>query len=480
MELHKLLTRQLNRLELNDDTPPSTPEKWKAFLNRINQTYLEGDQERYLSTRATEISSRELFELNEKLENAQHIAHLGYWFHDKTSGKISVSNELLHLLGPNPHTTKYTFEQFIESVHKDDRQDLVNTIEKAFSEGQDYEREIRIKHFNGKYHWYHIIGHPPQTGENTQLSGIAMDITRRKEAEKEVALLNQKLITTARQAGIADIATSILHNVGNVLNSANVSLDVLNDTTKEPYFKKLITILEMLKEHQNTITNYLTADPKGQLIPEYLIEILDILKAEDNTYTQEIANLSTHLQQIKEIVAMQQNFSGISGIIQKIFVPEIIDTAIQISGYGTFSKHIQIKKIYKQTPFITTDQTKLLQILSNLIRNAKESVMDNHRKIQKKITLSIDYDPSHNKIVIEVTDNGVGIAQENLIKIFSFGFTTKPNGHGVGLNSCAIAAKELGSTLVVESKGIGQGATFILKIPINNIKPERKIHDSAS
>lgn len=355
MELHKLLTRQLNRLELNDDTLPPTPEKWKAFLNRINTTYIEGDQERYLNARSINISSRELLELN------------------------------------------------------------------------------------------------------------------------------QKLINTARQAGMADIATSILHNVGNILNSANVSIGLLKDTTEEPYFKRLVAILKMLKEHQNTLITYLTEDPKGQLIPEYLIEILDVLKTEDTIYIQEITNLDTHLQHIREIVAMQQAFSGISGIIEKIFLPEVIDIALQISGYTLFpDKHIQVIKIYKQTPFIMTDQTKLLQILVNLIRNAKEAITENNQNAQKEIILLIDYGQSNNEIIIKVIDHGIGIPQENLIRIFSFGFTTKPKGRGVGLNSCAIAAKELGGTLIAESEGIGKGATFTLKIPVSYTKPKRKTHDPAN
>jgi signal transduction histidine kinase len=307
------------------------------------------------------------------------------------------------------------------------------------------------------------VGH----ASNDQISGIAMDITRRKQAEQKVTSLNQQLLTAARQAGMADIATSILHNVGNILNSANVSLGILQETIQKPYLKKSVAAIELLKEHQDTMENYLTKDPKGQLIPKYFLAILGALKTEDETLTREISNLMTHLQHIREIIAMQQMFSGVFGITEKVFLPEIIDSALQMSGYPSFFKNIQVNKVYKKNPFVIIDKSKLLQILINLTRNAKDAVIENDKEIKKEITFFIDKSKSDHEIVLKVSDNGIGIAPENLTKIFSFGFTSKPNGHGVGLNSSAIAAKEMGGSLHAESKGIGQGAIFTLTIPKN-------------
>lgn len=69
---------------------------------------------------------------------------------------------------------------------------------------------------------------------------------------------------------------------------------------------------------------------------------------------------------------------------------------------------------------------------------------------------------------ITVSDNGVGIAVENLTRIFAHGFTTKKNGHGFGLHSSALAAKELGGSLRASSEGPDRGATFILELPLNH------------
>lgn len=192
----------------------------------------------------------------------------------------------------------------------------------------------------------------------------------------------------------------------------------------------------------------------------------------------EISNLSLHLKHIREIVEVQETFTGISGISEKVFLPEAIDVALQMSSYSLFAKNIQVNKIYKKTPFIMVDKAKLLQILVNLIRNAKDAVMMDQKEIKKEVNFFIAEGKSDKEIVIKVSDNGIGIAPDNLIKVFSFGFTNKPHGHGIGLHSCAIAAKEIGGSLIAESKGIGLGATFILTVPLNFKENGKKGYDA--
>ena len=76
---------------------------------------------------------------------------------------------------------------------------------------------------------------------------------------------------------------------------------------------------------------------------------------------------------------------------------------------------------------------------------------------------------------ISYIDNGIGIPADNLTRIFGHGFTTRKEGHGFGLHSGALAAKELGGALTVESDGPGKGATFTLEFPIQRPKGARII-----
>ena len=123
------------------------------------------------------------------------------------------------------------------------------------------------------------------------------------------------------------------------------------------------------------------------------------------------------------------------------------------------------------------DKHKVLQILVNLISNAKYALSDSDAK-ERQLTIAISRQPSRASsddgfAEVSITDNGIGIARENLIRIFGHGFTTKKNGHGFGLHSGALAAKEMGGSLSVQSAGPGKGATFTLSLPLN-LKPRRK------
>lgn len=469
MELHKLLRRQLKKMDLNEDSFPDNIKEWKNFLEHINMTYIESDQERYLNERSINISSRELLRLNEKLENAQHIAQLGYWVYDESTKKITLSKELFNLFGLDPVsvTSILDFKDFLQLIHAENRDDLAYYIKRIQSDKSSFEIELRILHPDKKDHWFNMIGNPfyKYSKLSTQVTGIAMDITSHKFAELEIANLNQQLISAARQAGMADIASAILHNVGNILNSANVSLTILQEKINQDEFKKLIAVLKLLKENRKEIINYLTEDAKGKLIPRYLIAILDPLKNNYMILNEEINNLITDLHHIKEIVSLQQNYAGVSGVEEKIFLPEVVDAALQMSGYLTFPKNIVVKKCYKKLPFILTDKSKLLSILVNIIRNAKESVLADHEKVHKEIKLYITANNSKKESKIIISDNGVGITKENLVKIFTFGYTTKMKGHGIGLHTSALSAKEIGGHLKAESDGAGQGAIFTLTLP---------------
>ncbi|WED43574.1 ATP-binding protein [Legionella cardiaca] len=462
MDLHKLLQRQLNRTGITIDKPPDA-DKWQEFVLRLNRIYQEADQERYLLERSMDISSREMMGLNEKLERAQHIARLCYWHYDAEINRIYWSQEFYNLLDLASDTA-HSLEGFIELVHAKQRMQLQNLVKKALEKQINCTYELQIKDRLEQYRWYRII--VDSQGEEHQLTGVLIDIDRDKKNEEEIKELSQKLLTTARRAGMSEIATSVLHNIGNILNSSNISVNMLKDSMSQPYYQKLLKIIELMKEHQNQIEEFLTKDERGKLIPEYLIALGEILDKEQQKNIEELGNLDEDLQHIKDIVAMQQAFSGVSSIAEKIYIPEVIETALQMSSNPVKDKLIRIKKDYCDSSFIFADKSKVLQILVNLIQNAKDAVLKN--TIDKKKQINFIVKEHAHKLQIMVVDNGEGILPENLQRIFSFGFTTKPNGHGFGLHSCALSAQDMGGSLKAESEGIGQGAIFTLTLPVSS------------
>ncbi|MFY0579183.1 sensor histidine kinase [Cystobacter fuscus] len=136
---------------------------------------------------------------------------------------------------------------------------------------------------------------------------------------------------------------------------------------------------------------------------------------------------------------------------------------------AALSRH-QVKEVRQLTylPPVMTDKHKVLMILVNLISNAKYA-MDDIPAEQRLLTVKLDV-PVTDRVRIEVRDNGMGIAQEMMTRIFQYGFTTREEGHGFGLHSCAVAAQELGGTLKAHSEGPGRGATFTLELPYQPIE----------
>ncbi|QMT60623.1 sensor histidine kinase [Legionella sp. PC997] len=461
MEIHKLLKRQLENSNIAQDKKPESDEQWEIFLHRINNTYIEADQERYLHERSIKISSREMMSLNEKLEFAQHIAGLGYWSFDGNTGHTIWSSELFNLFQLNPINKPPSLQEFLELVHEQDRFELLQKVECALNDRMDYECEIRVRKSDGNYHWYRTIGRC-QEGDK-QLAGIVIDIHKSKIAEEKIKELNQKISSTARRAGMAEVATTILHNIGNILNSSNVSITLLKNSFKQNYDKKLLKITEMMEKNQLNLADFLTQDPKGKIIPEYLLTLAKIILEENKKNSIEVHNLQNDLQHISQIVDTQKSISGLSSMNERVYLPELLETALNIT-MSSSKNGIKIIKEYHPAPLVIVDKSKLLQILINLIQNAKESILENATTPIKEIKLIIQKTEKKSVQVI-VKDNGVGINADNLQRIFAFGFTTKQNGHGFGLHSSALSARDMGGSLLAESKGEGYGAQFVLTLP---------------
>jgi C4-dicarboxylate-specific signal transduction histidine kinase len=164
---------------------------------------------------------------------------------------------------------------------------------------------------------------------------------------------------------------------------------------------------------------------------------------------------------------MQQSYAKSSGVLESLQVAELVDDALRMNA-GAMTRHnVKVVRDFADQPPILTEKHKVLQILVNLIRNAKYAC-DDSGKDDKLIRLRVRN--GDGRIKISVIDNGIGIPAENLTRIFNHGFTTRKEGHGFGLHSGAIAAKELGGTLAAFSAGIGHGATFTLELPAKPTK----------
>ena len=307
------------------------------------------------------------------------------------------------------------------------------------------------------------------------LQGVIMDISDLKRAEEKSVQLHRQLMLASRQAGMAEVATGVLHNVGNVLNSVNVSANLIAERIHRSKVASLEKLAAMLRENEVDWAVFAANDPRGKQLPAYLITLSGHLAQERDELLKELQGLRKNVDHVKEIVAMQQNYAKLAGVCESVKLYELLEDAIQLNA-GALTRHrVHIVREYEDVPEILVDRHKVLQIFINLISNAKYACEDSDQA-EKRLTVRIRR-KNQQMADIEFSDNGLGIAAGNLTRIFSHGFTTRKNGHGFGLHSAATAAVEMGGSIRVHSDGIGHGATFIVELPCRSCGPGGNIRE---
>lgn len=306
----------------------------------------------------------------------------------------------------------------------------------------------------------------PVTDASGQVVGTAVfsrDVTEKKCRERELERTHREVTESSRTAGMAEVATGVLHNVGNVLNSLNVSASVLATGLRQSKAESLSRIAALLREHEGDLAGFLSTDPKGRRVPEFLSSLAQHCVDERDRLLQELGGLQKNIDHIKEIVAMQQAYATMIGVVEALDPVAMMEDALRMNA-GALERHeVRIEREYRPATWVLGEQAKILQILVNLIRNAKYAC-DEGAGTPKQILLGIRQTDT-GRVQLIVRDNGVGIRPENMARIFQHGFTTRAKGHGFGLHSSANAAREMRGTLTAQSDGPGRGATFTLELP---------------
>jgi signal transduction histidine kinase len=281
--------------------------------------------------------------------------------------------------------------------------------------------------------------------------------------EQVVREQTRELLEVSRQAGMAEVATSVLHNVGNVLNSINISISMLSDQVKKSKAGQVGKLAALVREHAADLGDFLTKDARGQHVPSFLEQLAEQLEKEKTFTVKELGSLAKNVDHVNDIVATQQSYARISGVTETVRVTDLVEDALRINASALIRHDIQFLREYDEhLPVITIEKHKVLQILVNLIRNAKHACEESGLEA-KQLTLRVTN--GSDKVRISLADNGIGIPAENLTRIFNHGFTTKKDGHGFGLHSGALAALEMGGSLSAQSDGMGKGAVFTLELP---------------
>ncbi len=336
-----------------------------------------------------------------------------------------------------------------------------------------YSMEKRYMRRDGTALWVQVTAALIRTpaGEAVCTVGFLADITVRKTMEAEVERVQKALVDASRQAGMAEVATNVLHNVGNVLNSVNVSASLVSDRIKSSKAARLGDVAKLLEQNVADLPRFFGEDDRGKKLPHYLRALATQLGVERESLLKEIGNLRANLDHIREAVTMQQTYAKRCGVLEKVSVVDLVEDSLRMNTGALTRHHIGLKRDFRDRPEITVERHKVLQILVNLIRNAKYACDETGRN-DKEVVLRIESVPQGARV--SVIDNGVGIAPEVMERLFTHGFTTRKSGHGFGLHSASLAAAEMGGELSASSDGVGRGATFHLTLPATPPPGSRK------
>lgn len=281
------------------------------------------------------------------------------------------------------------------------------------------------------------------------------------ERTRQLQITQEELVRTARDAGMADIATGIIHNIGNVLNSLNISCAEINQTIEGSKLPTLKKMNQLLIVHREDLGKFFSEDEKAKLLPELYDELDSMLSVEQKNIIKEVNNLMLGMQLMKDIVSRQQEFAKVGVQLADENINKLIREVLELEAHSLGQNSISVEMDLDNVSLVKIDKVKFSHVLVNLIKNAVEAMLET--PVSERV-LKINLKEDADKVYLSLLDTGEGIYADQLSKIFNYGYTTKKNGHGFGLHSCANAIQEMSGEISVHSEGRGSGACFTIKM----------------
>lgn len=278
----------------------------------------------------------------------------------------------------------------------------------------------------------------------------------------ELESTRDELVETAHKAGMADVATGVLHNVGNLLNSVSTSASAISGTLHKSRVHGLTKANSLLRDNLERLGEFFASE-KGSRLPGYYFELENVLRLERDSVLDESKRLGEKVQAISAVIRVQQQHAKDDRFLaQTVNLSDIVEESFRLTASSMERHDVTVETRFSEVPEVQVQKTKLIHALINLYKNAKEA-MDEARSAERRLTVEVTRDQDNAYIV--VTDTGPGIPPETLEKVFSHGFTTKKSGHGFGLHSSANYLTEMGGRMWAESDG-ESGTTFYIALPL--------------
>ncbi|MGH8219565.1 MAG: MHYT domain-containing protein [Steroidobacteraceae bacterium] len=416
--------------------------------------------------------------LNEDLKHGKNLltlatqaAGIACWEYELSPGRILWTENEIASLGLAGLDPRRNLDELFASVHPEDATAARAAMLRAVRERRET-CAFRLRMAGAEGATIHLQMHARllrnDRGRVSRLLGVSWDVSEQVRQEERRLRLQLQLQEASREAGMAEVATGVLHSIGNVLNSLSVSASILSSRLRESRVINVQRAARLLTDQSPGFGAFFESDPRGREFPAYLRQLGEHLATENRELCDEARAVATHVEHIGKIVAAQQTYARHGGSIEELEVSELIEHAIALH-FPTDSE-LLVRRDYQSVGRAVLDRHKVLQILANLLSNARHA-MRGPGQGPKLLTVRL-HPASSGSCQIEVEDTGTGISEESMRRLFEFGFTTKEDGHGFGLHSSAILAREMGGELIARSDGVARGACFTLRLPLAGAEAE--------
>lgn len=307
-----------------------------------------------------------------------------------------------------------------------------------------------------------------------EIGALAREFDRMVE---KLAISRKKLAETAQRAGMADVAGEVLHNVGNVMNSANSSLQTLEQGMLDSKVSGLLKAAKMLKEQAPRASEFFATDPRAPKLIDYIDSVSETLRLERERNQKELARLRDAVRHIRCVIAAQQSHAKGTKFRIEVGVQELVEESIRLLQEEISRAGITLAvELPSETLTLYLNKIKMSQVLVNLVRNSVDALEASDAPT-KIITVSARI-AGDGAVELDVRDNGLGFSKEIASQLFTQGFSTKASGgNGIGLHFCANAVKSEGGEIRAFSDGPGAGALFRIRLPLSDAKSFSKSPD---
>ncbi len=315
-----------------------------------------------------------------------------------------------------------------------------------------------------------VSGRPLQDEESTEKGGVVVfrDVTHRVIAEEA--------LTQAFAQGRLEIVETILHNIGNAINSVTVGVNVLQENlVGNQFIHRFSALADMLKAHQEDWADYIRDDPKGRQVLPFMIALAADFASQNNKVVETLERVSERVTHITDIIRTQKSSNQSSMTWKNIDLQQTISSAVKSQQESIDKRDIQVHVNCENAPQeIRVQDSQFHQMLVNLVKNSIEAIDELARSggLNKTARIGIKAYVSEDFLFLDLTDNGIGISPQNLKLIFTAGYTTKASGTGLGLHSSANFVIGSGGKIYALSEGIGKGTTMRIMLRCSSVIPK--------